>query len=161
MIIAVKHNIEVAHRLYQTKGKCEAIHGHSMWVELRLQAVGTNKTTGIAYNFEEKPLEFGEIKKAFRGHLDEVYDHHLLLNKEDPWSQPIDVGTKGHVGQEFLPGLNAVAGDPSTENIALWIAEFSAGRFKVDCDVAVWETRVNMAQAFAFYLPSEGNVVSE
>lgn len=102
----VRHNIEVAHRLSLLEGKCENIHGHSMWVELTIGGLELDKN-GIAGG-----VEFGLLKKIFREHLDTQYDHHLLLNYSDPWADE----------KYELPGLVATSGDPSTENIAMWIA---------------------------------------
>lgn len=164
--IVVKHNIEVAHRLIATPGKCEAIHGHSMWVELHLGGK-INPETGMLVKWEPDQghgtghfgdLEFGAIKKSFRAHLDEQYDHRLLLNASDPFAGPIfrletmpgggefvmpeeGVATK----QEFLPGLAPTIGDPTTENIARWIYEWAQGEQMPVAKVKVWETSVNMA----------------
>lgn len=157
--IAVKHNIEVAHRLFETPGKCENIHGHSMWVTMEL--FGNVNDKGMLAG-----IDFGALKKSFRSYLDETYDHHVVLNASDPFARPIysidDVDEMGFavVGkQQFLPGLVAMMGDPTTENIARWTAESmdnilksSIGRYNgiaywelAAMTVTVWETSVNMA----------------
>jgi 6-pyruvoyl-tetrahydropterin synthase len=100
--------------------------------------------------------DFGEIKRAFRQHIDTRYDHSLLLNEKDPWSGPLVVGadhdlisldaTTGRL--DSLPGLSLFDGDPTTENIARWIAEWCrdtwASRF-TGCAAHVAETAVNAA----------------
>ena len=134
--IQVTHNIEVAHRLFLTPGKCENIHGHSMLVELEMW--GDINAQGLM-----EGLEFGQVKRIFRKHLDDTYDHQLLLNKDDPWAvaQLLD-------GQVlYLPGLAVCPyGDPTTENLARWIGAWGQG-FKdikhIKC--TVHETKVNMA----------------
>lgn len=168
--IAVKHNIEVAHRLFELPGKCEQIHGHSMWVTMEL--FGPKNNRGILGG-----IEYGDLKKMFRGHLDEEYDHRLLLNRDDPYAQPIFMATQvteervewGE--QHFLPGLNPMPGDPTTENISEWVAQemesqlFLMGHkdlFRME--VTVWETSVNMAKTEiglerGVYLPK--NEISE
>jgi 6-pyruvoyltetrahydropterin/6-carboxytetrahydropterin synthase len=154
--IAVKHNIEVAHRLFELPGKCEQIHGHSMWVTMELH--GDVNSKGILAG-----IEYGDLKKMFRQHLDETYDHRLLLNASDPFARPIfmvDEHVEGTfspdaVPQVFLPGLQATVGDPTTENIAEWIATVMreeivlAGWHEnlIALDVTVWETSVNMAKS--------------
>jgi hypothetical protein len=45
-LLTVKHNIEVAHRLSKTPGKCENIHGHSMIVEFSITGA-PDKDTGL------------------------------------------------------------------------------------------------------------------
>ena len=131
--LRVRHNIEVAHRLSLLPGKCENIHGHSMWVTLELRGHAIDPSGRLG------GLDFGAIKRAFRGHLDSTYDHHLLLNGDDP------------IAELKLPGLRVCSGDPSTENIARWVAEWArlewpaTPGFRVTVDethvnAAVWET---------------------
>lgn len=139
-LIAVKHNIEVAHRLLLLPGKCENIHGHSMWITLYLS--GTLNTTGIL-----EGIEFGDLKKEFRGHLDAVYDHRLLLNKDDPWVSITANWASDHGETEHLPGLKLCPSDPTTENLAKWIGEYSqANIHQCVSAVDVWETSVNMSR---------------
>jgi 6-pyruvoyl-tetrahydropterin synthase len=101
-------------------------------------------------------MEFGDLKKVFRGHLDSTYDHHLLLNKEDPWAQrlmgPLGARRPFHdtnPKSQHLPGLQACDGDPTTENISKWIGEWATDEFGVSglerVKVEVWETQVNSA----------------
>lgn len=145
MLLQVRHNIEVAHRLSLLEGKCENIHGHSMWVELSLMGTYVNDK-GIICNYHDEPFEFGAIKKDFRAFLDFEFDHHLLLNRNDPWAQSVAyVGDGFSNAGEYLPGLKVFDGDPSTENIARWIAEWASGNFRCDTNVKVQETSVNAA----------------
>jgi 6-pyruvoyltetrahydropterin/6-carboxytetrahydropterin synthase len=130
-LIEVRHNIEVAHRLFDLKGKCEAIHGHSMWVKLTLH--GQLDRHGVL-----EGIEFGALKKDFRNHLDTQYDHKLLLNEDDPWTNAVFKDQK-------LPGLQVCPGDPTTENIAAWIANWAFEQFRLPTDVFVQETHVNAA----------------
>jgi len=142
--IEVRHNMEVAHRLYELPGKCENIHGHSMWVDLRLH--GPINQKGILGG-----LSFGDVKKAFRGFLDDAFDHHLLLNVNDPWATGLwnsrTEGTARNINEFLgqLPGLMTFPGDPTTENLAKWIAKWAVDEFKLPADVTVHETSVNSA----------------
>jgi 6-pyruvoyltetrahydropterin/6-carboxytetrahydropterin synthase len=141
--ITVRHNIEVAHRLYELPGKCQNIHGHSMWVELTLYALLNN--TGVAGG-----MEFGAIKSEFRKYLDGTFDHHLLLNETDPWAKRLfaeDDVVHPHPWEKSqqLPGLMAMPGDPTTEHLAKWIAEWAIDQFNVPATVIVHETSVNAA----------------
>jgi 6-pyruvoyl-tetrahydropterin synthase len=136
--LRVRHNIEVAHRLSLLAGKCEAIHGHSMWVDLAIEG-NVNPRTGILAD-----LDFGLVKKAFRTHLDTEYDHHLLLNSQDEFVSGMAMwGLK-------IPGLRECPGDPTTENIARWIGEWSLHEWGsmpgvTGFNVIVNETSVNAA----------------
>lgn len=145
--IGVRHNIEVAHRLFTTPGKCENIHGHSMWVTLTLH--GEVGHTGMVAG-----LDFGDIKKEFRTYLDTNYDHRILLNAADPFAGGLfrsDSAGRPSGSRGTLPGLNATEGDPTTENIARWVGERMRSTFNLmetgiqRVEVEVWETHVNKA----------------
>lgn len=130
--LKIRHNMEVAHRLVDTPGKCQQIHGHSMWVVAELEG-GVNQQ-GLLLG-----MDFGSMKYQFRGELDRVYDHHLLLNKNDPWA----------IHEPGLPGLCLCRGDPTTENIARWIGEYCLEAFYTEglerIKIEVWETQTNSA----------------
>jgi len=145
--ILIKHNIEVAHLLFESPVKCENIHGHSMWVELELH-VPHGMDRGMFVNSKGHRLEFGDVKRVFRGFLDEKFDHHLLLNNADPFASLLGLGS----GVVNLPGLVTMMVDPTTENIAKWIAEFCAHTYMTDASVTVQETSVNAAKFTQRYL---------
>jgi 6-pyruvoyl-tetrahydropterin synthase len=147
--VQLRHNIEVAHRLTKTPGKCTQIHGHSMWVEMEMW--GEVDENGLV-----EGLEFGAVKRLFRAHLDGEYDHRTLLNKNDPFANPIYLPLHGADGialptgnyQEVeLPGLAVCVDDPTTENIAKWIGGWGTTIFDrvSKLRVVVHETAVNMA----------------
>lgn len=169
-LLRVMHNMEVAHRLTTLPGKCENIHGHSMMVELTLH--GMLNRDGIM-----EGLDFGNVKKTFRSHLDTNYDHHLLLNEADPWAQILvykvpqeffhvggrlwnsseaDLTVQSHMYNP-LPGLVTTPGDPTVENLAKWIAEWSANMFTLPADVYIKETNTNGAGFSARYTQPHNN----
>jgi 6-pyruvoyl-tetrahydropterin synthase len=144
--IGVKHNIEVAHRLFETQGKCEAIHGHSMMVELAIY--GEKDDHGLLGG-----IEFGALKKEFRAYLDDEYDHHLILNLSDPFARPLFLMERDDSGeftttseQAFLPGLNAMPGDPTTENIAAWIFDWASDLEMIKDNVMVESIMVEVKE---------------
>lgn len=137
--IKVEHNIEVAHRLTKTPGKCVQIHGHSMWVEFELwgQVDNNGILNGIMY---------GDLKSRFRHHLDTLYDHHCLLYFEDPFVLECERN------DIEVPGLEKCTEDPTTENIAKWIGAWGIEALVNEMKdpiprlkVTVHETRVNVA----------------
>jgi 6-pyruvoyltetrahydropterin/6-carboxytetrahydropterin synthase len=145
--IKVRHNIEVAHRLFETPGKCENIHGHSMWVTMEL--FGEVNQHGML-----EGLDFGDVKKIFRSHLDTELDHHLLLNQDDPWAGDIYLPSSNPQenalpdGPHQLPGLVPTPGDPTTENIASWLAHWALEKYPFNVYQVVMtvdETHVNSA----------------
>jgi 6-pyruvoyltetrahydropterin/6-carboxytetrahydropterin synthase len=134
--LKVRHNIEVAHRLVEMEGKCQQIHGHSMWVVAEFE--GAVNKHGVLLG-----MDFAEVKKEFRLHLDSMYDHHLLLNEKD-WFWEVT-----HPTHAMIPGGLKMPGDPTTENIARWIGEwcheayFKQGLHRIK--IEVWETQTNSA----------------
>ena len=128
--LKVRHNIEVAHRLTLMEGKCQQIHGHSMWIVAEFE--GAVNRNGVLLG-----MDFSDIKSKFRARLDTTYDHHLLLNEQDD------------LVKNRLPGLCTVPGDPTTENIARWVGEWCQDTFQQNglhrVRVEVWETQTNSA----------------
>jgi 6-pyruvoyl-tetrahydropterin synthase len=124
---------------------------------------------GMAVNSAHQPMEFGAVKRLFRAYIDGNYDHHLLLNKDDPWAQPIyqaaEISTymsefemvsgegpqsvlkaKLTNDQKFLPGLVLVDGDPTVENLAKWIAAWASEAYRCDVICRIDETKTNGAE---------------
>lgn len=130
--ITVKHNMEVAHRLSQTPGKCEAIHGHSMWVVLTLY--GEINRQGLL-----EGIEFGVLKKDFRLYLDNAFDHHLILCAGDP----LVAALSGKELERYYPGLRMMDQDPTTENLARSIGQLYHDKYKLPVTCEVQETSVN------------------
>lgn len=147
MLIRLNHNMEIAHRLFLMPGKCQQIHGHSMKVQLDL--FGRPNNNGI---FEG--LDFSDVKRAFRGHIDETYDHQLLLNRDDPWAQMFylhDPLENDPVNGRHLPGLRICLGDPTTENLTMWIGAWARDHFKLNGRIYIQETGTNGVGAPFFY----------
>jgi 6-pyruvoyltetrahydropterin/6-carboxytetrahydropterin synthase len=136
--VYVKHNAEIAHRLSLLQGKCQNIHGHSLQVQLWL--LGPTDERGIMGG-----LDFGTIKKKFREYIDEMYDHHLLLNKEDQLLDQLGHTAFGAV--DIYPGLVTTIGDPTIENIAKWVHTWASQTFTpLLVRVNVQETNTNGAE---------------
>lgn len=127
--VHVSHNVEMAHRLSLTPGKCQQIHGHSWWITLDVR--GPMDQTGMV-------VDFGDLKQQFRQYLDTNFDHRLLLNRQDPL-MALD-----------LPGAVPFDGDPTVEEIARhlhgWVTATVVEPLGLaDAYVTVWETKVNAA----------------
>jgi 6-pyruvoyl-tetrahydropterin synthase len=144
--LKIRHNMEMAHRLSLDTGKCQQIHGHGMQVELVLLV--SEGSDGMAVDSHGNKLEFGRLKRTFRNHIDATYDHHLVLNREDPWAGLLNVSDdKDVIDWLQLPGLVCVPGDPTVENLAKWIAEWACNEFHVDVICRIDETKTNGAEA--------------
>lgn len=162
MKLKICHNMEIAHRLSLSPGKCQQIHGHGMQVELTLGNLGSHDD-GMCVNRYGQTMEFGDMKRKFRDHIDSTYDHRLVLNRADPFAGPIFMMDKATTvdnvyyeinkdkDQVFLPGLSLVDGDPTVENLARWIAEWAAIAFKCDVTCSIAETKTNGAEISVAY----------
>lgn len=150
--ISVRHNVEMAHRLFLTGGKCAQIHGHNWDVTLSL--TGEVDSRGLLAG-----INFTDLKKLFRDYLDNTYDHRLLLNPVDPFAGPIVHSFEhdliaAHVDTgklDSLPGVQTMpgGGDPTTENFAFVIGEWAinslSGEF-TQIKTYVRETATNHAE---------------
>ena len=63
------------HRLHKHGGKCEHFHGHNYMADFYV--------TGDQVDDVGRVIDFAELKKLFKGWLDENWDHGFVLNKED------------------------------------------------------------------------------
>jgi 6-pyruvoyl-tetrahydropterin synthase len=157
----IRHNAEIAHRLSLTEGKCQQIHGHGLQIELTLLNLSQDRATGMAKDASGDLLDFSDLKKRFRKYIDEGFDHHLLLNTEDPWAgvfylyDPVD---NDPIDNKQLPGLVQVPGDPTIENLAKWWAMWAANEFKCDTSCRIDETSTNSAEVRAIYGKQEATV---
>lgn len=143
--ITLTHNMEVAHRLLNLPGKCQQIHGHSMQVMLTF--IGETNENGLFEGWD-----FADVKRKFRQYIDTTYDHHLLLNENDPWASNLAMVDGAHPNDEIqtlatrqLPGLVTCPGDPTTENLAQWICDWAREYFATPCEVNIAETGTNGA----------------
>ncbi len=139
--IQIQHNIESAHRFFQTHAsqKCRSIHGHRWIITLTLGTTSLNEQGMV--------IEFSALKNVWRTWLDTHLDHALLLNDADPMAAAVQT-------VEPSARLFLMATDPTTEHLARFlydqakalIAELDPqGSVKVQC-VRVEETQVNAAE---------------
>ena len=130
--IFVRHNMEVAHRLTKLPGKCQQIHGHSMWVKLEMW--GEIDDSGIM-----EGMPFGDVKDVFRHHMDTELDHHFLVNHEDPVTKLLkDAG--------FL--VAECIDDPTTENIAKWLGQWAYHEFVEEGGILLPQMRITVDETF-------------
>ena len=139
--IAIRHNFETAHRLCSPDApvKCQSIHGHSWWVEITIE--------GDALDANGMLVEFGALKKAWRGFLDDHVDHHLAVREGDPVAAAL---------RAVAPDMRILElpFDPTTEAFALWLHQRATATLTDLCGpdhglrvrhVHVQETSVNAA----------------
>ena len=120
------------HRLLNYDGKCRHLHGHNGRAVITLTA-GQLDALGMV-------MDFSRIKRVVSAWIDAELDHKMLLNKNDP----------------FLPLLRernepvfVMETNPTAENIARLIYDFTASQGFPVVKVQLWETD----DSYATYAP--------
>lgn len=122
------------HRLLNYDGKCKYLHGHNGRAVIALEAPTLDERGMV--------LDFSDIKRVVSGWIDDTLDHRMLLHRDDP-AVPI----LRQMGEPlFLLDVN-----PTAENIARLIYEFTAAHGFPVAEVRLWET----PHCFATYTSSK------
>ena len=120
------------HRLLNYDGKCKYLHGHNGRAIITIESATLDERGMV--------LDFSDIKNVVSTWIDEKLDHRMLLHKTDP-----AVPLLTQMGEPlFLMDEN-----PTAENIARLIFEFTASRGFPIVECQLWET----PRCFATYRP--------
>ena len=111
------------HRLLNYDGKCRYLHGHNGHAIITIESDKLDHRGMV--------LDFSDIKRVVASWIDANLDHRMLLNKEDPMV-PI---LQAHGEPVFLMETN-----PTAENIAKLIFDFTASRGFPIVEAQLWET---------------------
>ncbi|QBP29662.1 QueD-like queosine biosynthesis protein [Mycobacterium phage Typha] len=106
----VRHHFSAGHRIPGLPGageKCTNVHGHTF---------GVSWTVGVP-SLDATVVEFGELKRAFRGWIDQRLDHGFIVGKDDLEM----LGVLKLMGSKHFVTDNP----PTTEAIASVIAQAS------------------------------------
>jgi len=122
------------HRLLNYDGKCKYLHGHNGRAVIALE--------GEQLDNRGMVIDFSDIKRVVSHWIDTNLDHRMLLHREDPMVDFL----KSHGEPLFLLDVN-----PTAENIAKLIFDFTAGQGFPIVEVRLWETE----NCFATYAPSK------
>jgi 6-pyruvoyltetrahydropterin/6-carboxytetrahydropterin synthase len=111
------------HRLLNYDGKCKHLHGHNGRAIITIES-STLDDRGMV-------LDFSEIKQVVSTWIDEKLDHRMLLHRTDPAVPLLE-----KLGEPlFLMDEN-----PTAENIAKLIYDFTASRGFPIVECHLWET---------------------
>ena len=122
------------HRLLNYDGKCKYLHGHNGRAIIAIEAEKLDDRGMV--------LDFSDIKKVVSRGIDTELDHRMLLHRDDP---AIDALRK--LGEP----LQLLDVNPTAENIAKLIFDFTASQGFPVVEVNLWET----PNCFATYAPSK------
>ena len=111
------------HRLLDYAGKCRHLHGHNGRAVITLAAADLDSLGMV--------MDFTRLKRVVGDWIDENLDHRMLLHHDDP-ALPLlrQLGEPVYV-------LDA---NPTAENIARLIFDYTAGQGFPVVEVKVWET---------------------
>ena len=121
------------HRLLDYEGKCRHLHGHNGRAVITIES-GELDHRGMV-------LDFSDIKRDVSTWIDEHLDHRMILNTADPVVPVL---------QEMGEPLYLIDTNPTAENIARIIYEYTASRGYPVSQVSLWET----PRCFATYAKS-------
>jgi len=125
------------HRLYKHGGKCEFFHGHNYIADFHI--------TGSEVDEVGRVIDFAELKRLFKGWIDEHWDHAFLLNEND--QNGIEA-----LKQVVPCKLYIMPTNPTAEGMATYLLEtvcpkLLEGTGVSATKVAIWETEDSFAEA--------------
>jgi 6-pyruvoyltetrahydropterin/6-carboxytetrahydropterin synthase len=125
------------HRLHHHGGKCEFFHGHNYVADFYVTAQETDDVGRV--------IDFADLKRLFKGWLDEQWDHGFLLNEAD------------HNGIQAIKQVEpskfyVLPNNPTAENMAQYLLtevcpKLLAGTAVTASKVVIWETDESFAEA--------------
>jgi 6-pyruvoyltetrahydropterin/6-carboxytetrahydropterin synthase len=121
------------HRLLHHDGNCKHLHGHNGRVLITLEA--------NQLDVQGMVIDFTHIKQVVGAWIDNTLDHRMLLHEDDP-VLPL-------LRQQGEP-VYVLKVNPTAENIARLIYDFTAAQGFPVVEVTLWETD----HAFATYTAS-------
>jgi 6-pyruvoyltetrahydropterin/6-carboxytetrahydropterin synthase len=111
------------HRLLNYDGKCRHLHGHNGRAVITLEAEGLDERGMV--------LDFSQLKQVVGSWIDATLDHRMLLHRDDP-AVPF---LRQQCEPLFLLDVN-----PTAENLARLVFEYTASRGFPVVEVRLWET---------------------
>lgn len=111
------------HRLLEYAGKCRHLHGHNGRAVITLEADRLDHLGMV--------MDFSQIKQVVNTWIDETLDHRMLLHRDDPVLDYL----KKQGEPVYVMDVN-----PTAENIARLIFEYTASQGFPVVEVQLWET---------------------
>jgi 6-pyruvoyltetrahydropterin/6-carboxytetrahydropterin synthase len=111
------------HRLLHYDGKCRYLHGHNGKVVIALEAAQLDDLGMV--------VDFVRLKRVVGDWIDEALDHKMLLHRDDP----VLAYLRAQGEPVFVMDVN-----PTAENIARLIYDYTASQGFPVAEVQLWET---------------------
>lgn len=116
------------HRLLNYDGKCKYLHGHNGRAEILLEREQLDPRGMV--------IDFSDIKGVVGEFIDKELDHRMILCKKDPMIEKL---------KETKEPLFIIEENPTAENIAKIIYDFSKKKGFPVVQVKLWETDTSFA----------------
>lgn len=111
------------HRLLNYEGKCRYLHGHNGRAVIAIEADRLDDRGMV--------LDFSDIKRVVSGWIDQTLDHRMILHRDDP-----AVPMLRQLGEP----MHLLDVNPTAENIAQLIYDFTASQGFPIVEARLWET---------------------
>lgn len=111
------------HRLLNYDGKCRHLHGHNGRAVITLESEQLDPLGMV--------LDFSVLKRRVGAWIDETLDHRMLLHRDDP--------VLGYLRERGEP-VYVMDVNPTAENIARLIFDYTAAQGFPVVEVTLWET---------------------
>lgn len=125
------------HRLHHHGGKCEFFHGHNYVADFYVTADEVDDVGRV--------IDFADLKRLFKGWLDEHWDHGFVLNEAD--KNGIRAIEQVEPCKYYL-----LPNNPTAENMAMYLLnevcpQLLTGTGVTASKVVIWETDESFAEA--------------
>ena len=111
------------HRLLNYEGKCRNLHGHNGRAVITIESEQLDHRGMV--------LDFSDIKKVVSTWIDDHLDHRMILHRDVP-AVPFM--------EDLKEPLHLIETNPTAENIARLIYEFTQSQGFPVINVQLWET---------------------
>jgi 6-pyruvoyltetrahydropterin/6-carboxytetrahydropterin synthase len=116
-------NFCYGHRLLNYAGKCRYLHGHNGCAVIAIEAADLDDRGMV--------LDFSDIKNVVSNWIDDNLDHRMILHRDDPVVPVL---------REMGEPMHLIDTNPTAENIAKLIYDFTAEHGFPVVEVRLWET---------------------
>mgnify|MGYP001172893556 CR=1 FL=1 len=125
------------HRLHRHGGKCEFFHGHNYVADFYVTAHEVDDVGRV--------IDFADLKRLFKGWLDEHWDHGFVLHEAD------ENGIRA-IKQVEPCKFYLLPNNPTAENMATYLLSEVCPQLLADTGVTaskvvIWETDESFAEA--------------
>ncbi len=116
------------HRLLNYDGKCRNLHGHNGKAIIALESAELDELGMV--------VDFSHIKHIVSTWIDEVFDHKMILHKDDPVLPEL---------RRLGEPVTVIEVNPTAENLAKLIFDYAVSQRLPVVEVILWETENSFA----------------